>query len=80
LVAPRAAHIPLPPLGVFGLDPTTAFKLPAISIPRPGGTASLQVRFPDDAALIGQDFFAQAFFVDDAGRGRLSATIRDTVR
>lgn len=58
------ARIVLPPLGVVGLAPATAFALPSIVIAPPGGTRALDLQLPPDPSLRGASLFSQVLFAD----------------
>ncbi len=61
LLSPRPARIDLGSLGVLGVDPATSITLPAVQL-APGATAgSLQLALPNQAALVGLEFFLQGF-------------------
>lgn len=70
-VAEAAANIPV--LGiVFWIDPATMFT---ISAPTGGtGTWTLPISIPNNPVIINQHFFAQAFFIDNAGPQGLTCT------
>ena len=62
-VSTARAHIPLPPFGTFGLDPTQMVALPAFVIPQPAGMNSVSVVLPNVPSLAGITLYAQALMV-----------------
>jgi hypothetical protein len=77
------ARVPLPPLGVIGIDPATAVALPAQSLDPPMGVAHLDLTIPSLAALLFLPLHSQTLIVSDPApaRGwRLTNVQTDQVR
>ncbi|MEM7202950.1 MAG: VCBS repeat-containing protein [Planctomycetota bacterium] len=79
LVAAATARIPLPPLGVLGLDPTAMASLGPFPIEPSMGVGTLRVRIPDDSRLVGISIFGQALLVDMAGPMFLTNVTADRI-
>ncbi|MBL8899117.1 MAG: VCBS repeat-containing protein [Planctomycetes bacterium] len=72
-------QIPLPSLGVLGLDPAFAFALPPISIPQPAGVASLELQVPHQRELFGIWVYAQALIMQLPTQSRLTNVEGDII-
>ncbi|MEM7204524.1 MAG: VCBS repeat-containing protein [Planctomycetota bacterium] len=59
-LSPDSARVPVPALGVFGLDPTQLITLPALPIESPPGRASISLMMPNAPSLVGTTLHAQA--------------------
>ena len=77
LVSTRAASVSLPPFGTLGLDPSTLWILPPLSIPRATGVASLSFLVPNDPALIGLALYSQALVNQAPVRVRFTNVVAD---
>jgi hypothetical protein len=76
--APLLARLPMPPLGVLGLDPGSAAVF-ALTSPPPGGRrADVLLSVPAAAVLAGARFAFQAGVVDGAGVLRLTNRVVET--
>ncbi|MEM7200201.1 MAG: VCBS repeat-containing protein [Planctomycetota bacterium] len=78
LLSPSLGATPLPPWGVFGLDPTQLAALPPFPIAVPEGVGSLTLPIPSNPALVGAPFFVQALLVG-AGSARFTNVVADTM-
>jgi hypothetical protein len=78
-VSPRAARIPLPPIGVLGLDPNAAQPLRAVVIPQSAGVASVAMTIPNDGRLVGLELHAQALVRQLPGAAYLTNAIADVI-
>lgn len=59
-LATAAARVPVPGLGVLGIDLAQAVALPPLPIPQPLGRASLVLPIPNQPALVGLELHTQA--------------------
>ncbi len=73
------ARIPVPQLGMVGLDPVSTVPFPAIVIPQPLGVASVSVTIPNDPRIVGSTFHAQAVILATRGRARLTNVVTDSI-
>jgi len=62
---PALAPFPLPPLGLWRLDPQGLIFLPGLAASVPGGDAILPLTVPGDEALVGQTVSLQALVAHD---------------
>ncbi len=79
MVASGEKQIPVPPYGMFGLDPAKMLLLPLIYLPRVGGKISIRIQVPNDQSLIGKTAFTQALILDPIGPSRLTNVVADKV-
>ena len=77
--APAPAHIPLPPFGVFGLDPALTIPLQPIYLPPPGVAVAATANLPADSALEGLTIHAQAMIVDPLVPAHFTNVVRDRI-
>ena len=80
MIATARAWIPLPPYGVFGLDPATAVLLPPVYTPPGAGVARASLLVPDDPALRGLTLYLQAVILGLSGPAKLTNVVGDTIR
>ncbi|HHI81243.1 MAG TPA: hypothetical protein ENK02_14855 [Planctomycetes bacterium] len=60
----KQAHIPLPGIGLWAIDPFQMFPLGRLFV-RPGeGKSSMKLRMPNDSWLKDKELFIQALFLD----------------
>jgi hypothetical protein len=78
---PAAPSLPIPPFGVWRLDPGTMFPLPLVAIPAPAGRATINQRVPLDRSLVGAGIFVQgiAHPTPDAGTWRFTNLLEDRI-
>ena len=80
LVASGEMRIPVPPYGMFGLDPAKMVMLPLIYLaPRVGGKTSIRIQVPNDQSLIGKTAFTQALILDPIGPTRFTNVVAEKV-
>ncbi|MEM7198893.1 MAG: VCBS repeat-containing protein [Planctomycetota bacterium] len=78
-VAGGAASIPVPPWGVWGLDPAVMAPLTPFLIPQPAGVGSADFFVPNDASLVGAEVRAQALLVQYPAGARFTNVTFDLV-
>ncbi len=80
LVASGEMQIPVPPYGMFGLDPAKMVLLPLIYLaPRVGGKTSIRIQVPNNQSLIGKTAFSQALILDPIGPSRFTNVVADKI-
>ncbi len=79
MLSASTAHIPLPPIGTLGLDPSQLLWLPAVAVPQPTGVVSVSVPVPSVPSLAGLPIYAQAFLVQSPGGAFLTNWTADTI-
>ena len=78
-VSTATARIPLPPLGILGLDPTRIAALPGFVIPRPAGMGSVSVIVPNVPNAVGVTVYAQALLIQHPVLSRLTNVTADKI-
>jgi hypothetical protein len=75
------ARVPLPGLGVFGLDPTRTVTLPMLLLP-PVRQAVLRLQVPADPSLRGRTLYTQALDLDplNVTRSHLTNWVKDVIQ
>ena len=58
-LSPGEKRTPIPPLGVFGLNPARFFVLPPLLVSGAEGKKEITLRVPRDSALLGRSFYVQ---------------------
>ncbi len=79
VLSPRQAFQEVPGLGFLGVDLPLAYPLGSLAVPGDGSAARLTTPIPALAALIGQTFWVQGILVDNAGGGRLTNVLAETI-
>lgn len=81
-LAPAGARLPIPPLGVFRLDPASSIALPSVPIPQPAGVGSLQFPIPNLPILDGLPLYTKALIFTSASLldARLTNVETDRIR
>jgi hypothetical protein len=78
-LSPGTSRTPVPPLGIFGLDPSLVVPLPAFIIPQPAGVQSLSIPVPGVPSLIGARVYAQVLLVQYPAQERLTSVTGDRI-
>ncbi len=73
------AAVPVPPLGIVGLDPTQTVALPPFLVPHPAGVASISLPVPNLPSLVGTTLSAQAVLVPFPYPARLTGVVSDVL-
>ncbi len=79
VIASRTARLPVPPYGVFGLDPASSVSLPAVAIPQPAGEATIRLAVPTSPSLLGVPVHTQALVVRSTGAAHLTDVVHDVI-
>ncbi len=79
VLAPRTAYVPVPPYGVFGLDPASSVSLPAVAIPQPAGETTLRIAVPTSPSLLGVPVHTQALIARLPGSAHLTDVVHDVI-
>ncbi|MEM7198894.1 MAG: VCBS repeat-containing protein [Planctomycetota bacterium] len=78
-VASGAASLPVPPWGVWGLDPAVMAALPPFLIAQPDGEGSVDFLVPNNPSLVGAEVRAQALVVQYPAGARFTNVTFDVV-
>lgn len=79
VLAPRTAYVPVPPYGIFGLDPASVISLPAVAIPQPAGETTLRIAVPTSPSLLGVPVHTQALIARLPGVAHLTDVVHDVI-
>ena len=78
-LATATASIPVPPLGILGLDPNHFIPLPHFVVPQPAGVASLFLAVPNAPSLVGVPIHTQALLIQLPGQSLLTNVNTDII-
>jgi hypothetical protein len=73
------ANIPLPPLGIVGIDPNLMVGLPSFTVPRPAGVGSLSIKVPNTPSIAGLAIHSQALLIQNPLPARLTNVNSDII-